>query len=384
MARKRERARPRRVVYIIFGLACGGAEMVLLELVKGLDRSRYEPIVISLAPPDTLSDDFARAGVQVQHLGLRRLVDSPATFLRAAVLVKRLQPDLLHGVLFYGDITARLLRMLRVAPKAVSAIHSTYIGPRWQEQVLRHTDPFASAVTAVSTIVADARVAARTTSREKIKVIENGIDPARFGHPDAAEIVRIRDRLGIDSQDRVVLCVGRLEPEKNHALLIRAFARIVQTHADALLLIVGSGSLASELENDARGLGIGARVRFAGHLSPVDPVFHLAELFVLSSSIEGLPMVVLEAMAASLPMVLTNVGGIPDVVDNELTGLLVPPEDEDALAFAIARMLDATVETRAAFGAAARRRLEERFSMEAMVTSTQTLYDSLFSGGPGA
>jgi glycosyltransferase involved in cell wall biosynthesis len=380
MLQPRDQSAPRTIAYVIFGLWCGGAEMVLLELVKGLDRSRFRPVVISLAPPDKLSGQFESSGVEVHHLGLRRIVGAPWVFLKALRLVRQIRPDLLHGVLFYGDFTARLLGLLAGgAPRVVSAIHSVYVGPRWCAEALRLTDPLAHAVTAVSDVVAQARLDAGTVRPEKLTVIPNGIDMRRFERPDEAELAALRQRLGVTSDDRVLLCVGQLRPEKNHALLLNVFARVQRRFPRTLLLLVGTGNLLEDLEQQAVALGIGERVRFAGHVAPIGPVFHLAELFVLASRFEGLPMVVLEAMAAELPMVLTRVGGIPEVTDDGRTAWLVPPNDEAELESALIRALEAPESERRAIARAARADVQARFSMERMVEQTERLYDKLLA-----
>jgi glycosyltransferase involved in cell wall biosynthesis len=378
----RDTGTPRTVAYVIFGLACGGAEMVLLELVRGLDRSRYRPVVISLAPPAELSRAFEDSGVELHHLGLRRIHQAPLIFAKALRLVRRLRPDLLHGVLFYGDFTARLLAMLGAAPRVVSAIHSTVVGPRWHAELLRITDRFADSVTAVSDAVARARLEAGTVSADKLTVIPNGIDLARFARPTEVELGALRERFGLAAGDRVMLSVGRLEPEKNHEMLLRVFARVRARFPDALLLIVGSGGLQAALERRAIELAIESRVRLVGHVSPVAPIYHLAELFVLASRFEGLPMVVLEAMAAGLPMVLTSVGGIPEVVEDGRTGWLVPAGDEAQLEAALVRALGAPAAEREAIARAAASDVRARFGMERMVSSTEQLYDALLADAP--
>ncbi len=365
------------VAYVIFGLAMGGAEMVLLELVKGLDRSRFRPVVISLAPPAALSEAFAAHGVEVHHLGMVRIDQSPLTLLKAWRLVRRLKPAIVHGVMFYGDFTARLLKLTGATSRTVGAFHSTYIGAKWCETALRLTDGYADAVTAVSSAVAEAQIAAKSIRPEKITVIPNGIDLRRFDRPSPDVLTALRARFGLQENDRVLLAVGRLEREKNHALLLRVFARLRQTRENIRLLVLGGGSLDEPLQRQASDLGVASSVCFAGPVSDVGPTFHLAEWFVLSSSLEGLPLVVLEAMAASRSMVLTRVGGIPEVIEHDKTGILVPPDDDDLLFEALSEALDRDEASRDRLGAAARAHVEAHFSMQHMVTRHQALYEEL-------
>jgi len=335
----KEIRRPIPILYLIFSVACGGAEMVLFELVKGLDHSRFRPVVLCLGGTAALSPDFADAGIEIHHLGMKSLREAPFIFAKALSFARRLKPGVTHGVLFYGDLTARLLRFCRVTPSVVSAIHSTYVGERWSELALRFTDRYSDAITTVSEAVADAQIAAGSITRAKVTVIANGIDLSRFAAPPAPVLEELRRTLGLQSDDRVLLCVGRLAPEKNHVLLLNAFASVLQQFPFAKLLLAGDGPLRQQLEQQASQMGISERVCFAVQLNPVSPIFHLAEVFVLASWLEGLPMVVLEAMAAGCPMVLTSVGGIPEVVEEGRTGFLVPPNDQSAFEKSLLRMM---------------------------------------------
>lgn len=374
---KIEERGPRIIAYVIARLACGGAEMVLLELIGGLDRRRFRPVVISLAPPAELSDAFAGVGAEMHHLGLRRSAGFPLAFARALALFHRIGPDLAHGVLFYGDLTARLLAMFGAVPRVVSAVHSPYIGPIWTDYAMRVTDRWADAVTAVSALVAKARIEARTASEDKITVIPNGVDAKRFARPEASALELLRQRFRFSAEDRVLLCVGRLEPEKNHVLLLRVFARLRGRFPQLKLLLAGSGRLESDLRALAGELGVRDQVVFAGQVAPVGPLFHLAEWFVLASSLEGLPMVVLEAMAARLPMVVTRVGGIPEVIEDGRTGWLVPPNDEAAFESALVHALQLPPGERARVAEAAHCEVERRFSVRGMVEATEALYERL-------
>ncbi len=365
------------VVYIVFSAVHAGAEMVLLELVTGLDRAKYNPVVITLAGSGPLAANFRDIGVEIHHLGMTRAAQAPWVLLKARRLVRRLRPSIVHGVLFYGDLTARLLRLFGATPHVVSAVHSTYVGGRWPELAMRLTDGLTDAVTAVSRTVAEAQIAHKSIVPRKVSIIENGINFERFRAPSSDEFDTLKRALGIQPDDRVALCVGRLAPEKNHALLLRVFARVAERVPKAKLLLVGSGDLEDSLRAQAAELRLGQRVVFAGQLSPVGPVFFTAELFVLASWLEGLPMVVLEAMAAGCPMVLTAVGGIPEVVQDGRTGLLVPPNDEAALEAALLRMFEAPPEQKQLWAMAAREEAKRRFSMERMVERTQAVYEHI-------
>jgi glycosyltransferase involved in cell wall biosynthesis len=353
--------------------------MVLLELIRGLDRRRFRPIVVSLQAPAVLSNQFRAAGADVHHFNMSKPAQAPLVVARVARLARSLRPDILHGVMFYGDFVCRALKAVVPGVRVVGAIHSTHIGPPAWSLLLRLTDPFVEAVTAVSDVVAQTHRTQRTTNPEKLVVIQNGIDENRFGRPSDVELERLRQELAVENAP-VLLAVGRLEKEKNFFLLLAAFARLKVP--GAVLVLVGDGSQRRALELEARRRGVEGEVRFLGHVDPVNPLFHLADVFVMSSDVEGLPLVMLEAMAAGVPMVLTNVGGIPDVAAHEETALLVEAGDAEALAAAIARVLAMSKDERARYTTAARAVFRQRFSVRRMVEDSEALYSRLLHGLP--
>jgi glycosyltransferase involved in cell wall biosynthesis len=229
----------------------------------------------------------------------------------------------------------------------------------------------------VSGAVAEAHVAARTIQRRKTTVIENGVDVQRFARPADADLSQLRERLGITPNQRVLLCVGRLAAAKNHALLLRVFAKLYKRVPNACLLLAGGGPLEAQLRAQAAELDITAGVIFAGTIDPIAPLFHLAEVFVLASSYEGLPMVVLEAMASGAAIVCTSVGGIPEVIANGESGLLVPSDDELALESALRGLLEGPENERRRLGDRAKADAIAKFSTERMVERTANLYRSL-------
>ena len=173
--------------------------------------------------------------------------------------------------------------------------------------------------------------------REKIRVQHNPIRPGPVANP--AEVKALRERLGITEHDGVILSVGRLSKEKAHADLILAFQQLCASKADYKLVIVGDGPERANLEAAARTSGCQKQIIFTGQFSDVQPFYAMADVFVLPSHSEGSPNVLLEAMAAEVPVVATAVGGVPEIVENETSALLIPPNAPAAMATAIRRLL---------------------------------------------
>jgi sugar transferase (PEP-CTERM/EpsH1 system associated) len=220
-------------------------------------------------------------------------------------------------------------------------------------------------------LVEDVRVPAR-----KVSTIPNGVDLTRFGpgrQPDA------RRALGLPAEGIVVGTVGRLDPVKDQAGLVRAFATLMPAYPDALLVLAGDGPCRGELARLVTDLGADGRVRLLGECRDVAQALAAMDLFVLPSLAEGMSNTILEAMAVGLPVVATRVGGNRELVDEGETGRLVPPRDPRALADAVAGYLD-DAHVRVLHGKASRRRASETFALERMYRAHESLYGRLLAG----
>jgi glycosyltransferase involved in cell wall biosynthesis len=207
---------------------------------------------------------------------------------------------------------------------------------------------------------------------EKIVVIHNGCDLKRV-EPFQPAPTGLRSSLAFGEDDPVLIVIGRLEPQKGHAVLLQALVAVHREFPSVRLVAVGEGSLRRELENLAGALGLQDSVRFVGYQANVQDWLRLADASVLPSFYEGLPIVAIESLAAGKPMVATAVDGTPEVVLQGLTGLTVPAGDAPRLAAAIAEILRSP-ELRRNLGRRGRQWVEEHFSQESQIRETQHLY----------
>jgi len=329
-------ARPRtRLLQLIPSLPVGGAERMLLDLVTHLDQDRYEITVVSLHRLGSqVERDLASSGVEVVYLGKRMGFD-PRMFHRVAAAVRRARPDVVHThrpVLSYA--LPSFLGRLR--GRVVHTVHN--LAEREVAGRLRkasHHVAFRLGVAPVAICGAVAESITRLYGRPPRAVIPNGIDVRRFAAP-AVPRGAWRRQLGLDARAVVFAFVGRLSPQKDPGTLLRALA--TARLAPWVLLVSGDGELRAELEAQAEGLGLLGRVRFLGIRSDVPELLAASDVFVLPSRYEGHPLSAMEAMAAGRPVIATAVGGVPEVVRDGVTGLLVPPGDAVALAGAIGRL----------------------------------------------
>jgi glycosyltransferase involved in cell wall biosynthesis len=211
----------------------------------------------------------------------------------------------------------------------------------------------------------------------RVTVVLNGIDPVAF-HRDPARRDEARARFGLDPGDIVIGAVGRLEPQKNFPLLLRAFARLAPEFPRARLVIGGDGSLKGELEALVAASPATDRCRLLGHVSDIALLHHALDALVQSSDYEGTPNAVLEAMAFETPLVATDVGGTAELARDGQEGLIVPPRDENALVDAMRRLL-ADPDGARDRAVAGRRRVEGPLSFGARMANVEAVYDDLMS-----
>jgi glycosyltransferase involved in cell wall biosynthesis len=341
------------IVHVLSSYGVGGQERVALDLAIGQKARGHEVAVISLAPPPdgAMADEFAAAGVAVGRVAKRDGLD-PTLVPRLAHALRERRADVVHThnplPLIYGAPAARLA--------GATAIHTKHgmnpggLGHRW---LRRTVGGFVHEFVAVSDTTAAQARNQRDIAPRKLHTIPNGI--------------RL-DRYAPDPEARAA---ARLDPVKNQAMLVRAMAPLLSSRVR--LTIVGEGDARPEIEAAIAQLPEPRWAVMTGRRMDVPKLIHAFDVFALSSASEGLPLVVPEAMAAGLPIVTTNVGGLPGVVDDQVTGLVVPV-DEHRFGAALAQ-LEADRDRARAMGARARSVALSRFSFDRMVDAYLALYE---------
>ncbi|WP_210322513.1 glycosyltransferase family 4 protein [Aminobacter carboxidus] len=283
-------------------------------------------------------------------------------------------PDVVHthnGVWNKAAVAARAAKV----PAVVNTLHGFALGEPWYYDGLRWwASRYTDHIAAVSGPLRDHLIASSKVAPAKIHVLPNGIDTLRFAPGNASG--SLRRRLGVSGTTPLVGCIARLDPVKNHAALISAFAKVSTFCPDAHLAIIGDGSLRQALEHQARDAGLGDTIHFTGEIADTSALYRDLDVFALSSLYEGTSISILEALASGTPVVATNVGGNCALLDGGRCGLLVPSGDTHALAEAIASiLLNAALGERLA--ADGRAWTTENFSLEAMVGKYERLYHDL-------
>jgi glycosyltransferase involved in cell wall biosynthesis len=361
-----------RVVEVMATGTNGGAQEHVYSLLSRMDRSRYEPSVVSLSPGSAV-----RA---IQRLGIPVMVfDEPDDAIAVGALTAHLADvgaEVVHNHMYRAELVGtRAAIALGEAghrrPWVIGTVHSSRIRAADDREVLRHLTPRMDHLVAVSRAIVH-KIAEERPSTIPVSLVHNGVDLTRYDRTEAC--CTLPEEYGLEPGAQIVGVVGRLEPEKGHPTLIDAWPLVLKAVPGACLLIVGEGSRRDALEHQVAELGIGRRVIFTGRRDDVPSVTAALDVAVLPSYREAQGLTILEAMALSRPVVASNVGGIPEMVEDGRTGLLVPTHDHEALAAAITRLLlDHPLADMLA--RAGHDLVHERFCVELMVRAIEDLYD---------
>ena len=384
-----------RVVELVATGTSGGAQEHVANLVSRIDRSRYDVSVLALSGGAGVRR-IEKTGVPVCVLD--DMTDDEAIEAVAAHLAA-VRADVVHNHMYRAEVVGTQAAWLLAAaglrrPMVVGTVHSSRVRPEQDRDLLRRLTPRMDHLIAVSRAIVR-KLEDEGRAGAPISLIYNGVDLARYDDPEVC--CTLQGEYSIPHGAPIVGVVARLEPEKGHPTLLDAWPGVLASVADAHLLIVGEGSQRESLEAQAASLGllgtspvsaVASRtgvasqtlsaappsVTFTGRRDDVPAVTAALDLAVLPSYREAQGLSILEAMALGRPVVASRVGGIPEMIDDRRTGLLVPPRDPDALAAAITRLLTdhPYADT---LGKAGRDMVHERFCAELMVRAIETIYD---------
>ena len=373
---------PQVVFQILPSLVVGGAERLVVHLVAHLSRERFAPVCICLESPlGTHYEARVRAsGTPLYFLG-KGAGASGRVLRQLSALFRQYRPAVVHTHIIGLNYAYPLMLRYRT-PARVHTVHNLAhreVGVRVGAWVRRLAFRYRLGGVVPVAVANEVRATIQQLyGYPDPPLIPNGIPTDEYA-PDPDIRAQWRQTHRIEPNAIVLSHVGRFAFQKNHALLIEAFAQ-VRSDAPLYLLLVGGGELEDAVREQVAGLGLESRVRFLGVRADVADILRASDVFVLSSRWEGNPLSVMEAMAAGLPVVSTAVGGVPELVRDRETGLLVPSENAEALTRAVQALVDDPVR-RQAMGEAARRHAVAHFDIRHTVRGYEQLYERLLSGG---
>ncbi|MCY4112582.1 MAG: glycosyltransferase [Chloroflexi bacterium] len=370
---------PRRIVHVISSLAVGGAQGHLLQLLAQPEDGVQQDVIYFR--DHDLRPDAQRLAGRVRHVpmagpwGWTRLPQLTAAIVRGRY-------DVVHTHLLradmYGALAARVARV-RGLVATKHNLEARLEHPVWH-WLHRRTARLPDLTIGISDAVREWAVTTGGAPPEKTRVVLYGIDAAPFAELDRAAA---RSDLGIEASAKVVLCPARLDPQKNHGMLLRALERVHRELPDAVLLLAGGRQLGSEAyERDLHALAdltdAHGAIRWLGVRTDMPRLLAACDIVALASDWEGFGLALLEAMAAGRPVVATAVGGVPEVVSDGETGILVPAGNMFGIADALARLLKDDAD-RERMGEAAARRARDTFDLDRMRAATRAVYDEALS-----
>jgi len=367
-----------RVLFLSTSMGMGGADQQLLSAAVEMRRRGHELLIVSLTPLGPMGLEARSLGLATESLEMARGVPDPRGLLRLARLTRAWRPDVVHSHMVHANLMARALRLLAPVPVLVSTIHNISEGGAVLMAGYRLTNALADQMTIISQAAADRFVGEGIIPAALLRVIPNGVNVDEYRQVPAGGRESLRASLGL-SREYVWLAVGRFEVAKDYPTMLQAFAGVREHRTDASLLLVGRGSLQAETEALTRSLGLSDAVRFLGVRRDVPALMSAADGYVMSSAWEGMPMVLLEAAAAGLPIVTTAVGGNREVVEEGATGFVVPPRDPAALRAAMLRMMALPEAARRGMGDRGRDRVRARYGLSRVVEQWEELYRELLA-----
>jgi glycosyltransferase involved in cell wall biosynthesis len=353
----------------------GGAEEMVLNLVKRLPQ-RFEPMVCCIHEAGPIGEEIRLTGTPVAVLGLNPGLRRPWDVAGIRRYLRQAAPEIVHTFLLTASLYGRLAAILEGVPIVIGTEVNIYERKRRHhaiaERMLMHgTDR----VVVSAESVRDFYVRQVHADPVKVDVIYNAVDFSQ-AEPTLSRSA-MRAALGVPDAAPVAGIIARLTEQKGHVFLFDALASRPELK-DVHLIVIGDGDLRQALEARVAALGLAPRVHFLGARRDLANLLAAMDVFVMPSLWEGLPLSLVLAMGASLPVVATSVAGIPEIVDDQRTGLLVPPGDGAALGAALARVF-ADAPLRARLGQAARLSVLPRFGVDRYVESIVSLYDRLLA-----
>jgi len=363
---------PKTILHLSTSSGPGGAERMISTLTAALNGGQVR-VVVGLFRSGWLQDECERLGVRTivipiaGALGLR-------WFLGYWNLIRKERVALIHAHEFSAIACGWILAKLAGLPFVATVHGKNYFWEKWRRRAAYRLVSRYGNLVAVSADLKQFVCDKVGIAERRVRVIYNGVSPAQMVTEEEAR--RCKVELGIVGCQPVLGVVGSLYPVKGHRFLISAMPEIIRRWPGVVLLVIGRGELEVTLKAQAEELGIGANIRFLGMRQDVPMLLSVLDVFVLPSLSEGLSLALLEAMSAGKPVVATAVGGNPELVDQGLTGFLVPSEDAGSLASKLVELVqDPSMMQR--FSRQGAQRVRQLFSLEQMVRQYGQLYASL-------
>ncbi len=365
----------KRIMHLTFDMRIGGTEQVIKNLIEGSDKTRFEMSVFCLEQPlGPFGEMLVEQGIEVSGLNRQPGFDI-SVIKKLRKHLKNNKIDVLHCHQYtpwvYGTLASQGLDI-----PIIFTEHGRFYPDRtsWKRFLINPLlARLTSRITAISKATKEALIDFEFIPRYRISVIYNGISPLALSPEVSANL---KSELGIDQGYPVIGTIARFDPIKNHRMMFQAFKKVLQTYPNVYLLIVGDGDEKANLVKLVDDLKIANRVIFSGYIDNPSRHLEIMDIYLLSSLSEGTSMTLLEAMSLSKPCIVTDAGGNPEIIENNLNGIVTANGDAQQFAAAIRTLLD-DENLRKKLGNASHDIFLRKFSATAMCRAFEKLYESV-------
>jgi glycosyltransferase involved in cell wall biosynthesis len=372
----------RGILFVIDNLQFGGGERVFSQIINGLKPSDYNIFIASLPGVDFYKA-ITNKHVQFLPLDFSKRIN-PALIFKLAEIIKKNEIDIVHGqgtrAEFYARIAKRLAGRARYVSTIAMPVEGFDVSP-FRKKIYRFFDilseRYVDRFIVVSNVLRDMMINKRGINTDKVFRIYNGIEIDKY-NPTLEDRVHIRKELGVDEDIILIGAIGRLVWQKGFEYLIQSIPDVIKVYPNVKFMIVGNGKLKEELKAQSSKLKVKDYLIFTGFRNDIKEILSAIDILVIPSLLEGFPMITLEGMAMSKPIIATRIEGITEQITDEETGLLVPSRDADALTKAINRLInDRDLALR--LGMNSRQKVQKEFSVQKMVMETEKIYQDLIA-----
>ncbi len=370
----RNNKRKINVIHLVEELTIGGLEKILTAIVLNLNKEKYNVSVWCLREGGFFADALIKEGIDVKilHISTSR---NPLSIYKLYKLLKNRKFDIIHTHAYSAGTIGRISAFLAGIPVIISHNHSVYDYYNWYYHFVERLLSFITdRVICISDMVNRFAKETQRINPNKLVTIHNGIDNIRIVSGKGTS--DLRKELGIPINHSIICIIAHMEEHKGLKYLLKSASLLLESKSNISFLLVGDGALTGELKKLCIYLKIEKNVIFAGERSDIPEILSLTDIFVLPSLREGLGLAILEAMACGKPVIATNVGGIPEIVKNGVSGILVSPGDPEALQTAIKELLD-DKEMQKKMGYEGKKICEMNFNSGTMVDKVEELYSTL-------
>ncbi|MHC5611062.1 MAG: glycosyltransferase [Nostoc sp.] len=366
-----------KIIIFSTSLGLGGADQQVIALASNLINRGHQVKIVSMVPLGIMGLEAQSHGFDIATLNMSPGVPEPRVIPKLIHLINDWQPHIIHSHMLHANLLARIVRLFTRVPVIISTAHNVdeSNGARWRGIAYRFTDFLCDLTICISKAGLERYIQIGLVSKGKARFIPNFVNTNKFKF-DSELRSNIRSKLGFGDKF-IWLAVGRLDAVKDYPTTIKAFTIALKQNSNALLIIVGIGKLKSDIEELVKELQIESNVIFLGARSDVVALMNAADAYLMSSALEGMPIVLLEAAATQLPIVSTDVGGTRETILDGESGFLVPSKNPQVLAEVMSKMMAIPEVERLQMGQKGREFVLANYSTEEVVTQWEHLYCNL-------